>query len=165
MVVQGLSLHTPKAGDPGSIPNQGTRFHILQLKILNATKTLPNKQMGIFNILFNFGFVAFSSCNVQAFHCGGFSCCRAQALERMCFSSCGSQAPEHGLSSPAACRIFPDQKSNQCPLHCKVDFKPLDHQGRPKNKYFLKKVDTSSFFIICSFNGDQQYHHSSQQIH
>ena len=58
MVVQWLRLHTPNAGDPGSIPNQGTRSHMLQLKILNATKTLSNKQMSIFNILFNFGFVA-----------------------------------------------------------------------------------------------------------
>ena len=32
LVVQGLGLLAPKAGDPGSIPHQGTRSHVLQLK-------------------------------------------------------------------------------------------------------------------------------------
>ena len=32
MVVQWLSLCTPYAGGQGSIPGQGTRFHMLQLK-------------------------------------------------------------------------------------------------------------------------------------
>jgi len=35
-VVPGLRLCTPKAGGPGSIPGQGTRFHMPQLKILHA---------------------------------------------------------------------------------------------------------------------------------
>ena len=40
LVVQGLRLHTPNAGGPGSISAQGTRFYLLQLKILHAaTKT------------------------------------------------------------------------------------------------------------------------------
>ena len=40
LVVQGLTLHAPNAGAPGSIPGQGTRSHMLQLKILHAaTKT------------------------------------------------------------------------------------------------------------------------------
>ena len=30
-----------------------------------------------------------------------------------------------------ACGIFPDQGSNQRPLHCEVDSQPLDHQGSP----------------------------------
>ena len=37
---------------------------------------------------------------------------------------CGSWASllvTHELSSSAACRIFPDQELNQCPLHCKED--------------------------------------------
>ena len=34
-----------------------------------------------------------------------------------------------GLSRSAACGIFPDQRSNLCPLHWQVDSKPLDHQG------------------------------------
>ena len=40
LVVQWLRLHDPNAGGPGLIPGQGTRSHILQLKILHAaTKT------------------------------------------------------------------------------------------------------------------------------
>ena len=37
---QWLTLHIPNIGDPGSIPGQGTRSRMLQLKILHAaTKT------------------------------------------------------------------------------------------------------------------------------
>ena len=32
-----LVVHAPNAGDPGSIPSQGTRYHTSQLKILHAT--------------------------------------------------------------------------------------------------------------------------------
>ena len=39
-MVQGLRLHASNARDPGSVPGQGTRSHMLQLKILHAiTKT------------------------------------------------------------------------------------------------------------------------------
>ena len=31
--------------------------------------------------------------------------------------SVGSRVVVHGLSCPMACRIFPDQGSNLCPLH------------------------------------------------
>ncbi|TEA38804.1 hypothetical protein DBR06_SOUSAS610174, partial [Sousa chinensis] len=37
LVVQWLRLHAPSAGGPASIPGQGTRSHMLQLKILHAT--------------------------------------------------------------------------------------------------------------------------------
>ena len=36
-----------------------------------------------------------------------------------------------GPSCSAACGIILDQGLNQCPLHWKVDFWPLDHQGSP----------------------------------
>ena len=36
-MVQWLRLHTPNAGGLGLIPAQGTRSHMLQLKILHAT--------------------------------------------------------------------------------------------------------------------------------
>ncbi|TEA32094.1 hypothetical protein DBR06_SOUSAS6610005, partial [Sousa chinensis] len=36
LVVQWLRLHAPNAGGPGSISGQGTRSHVLQLKILHA---------------------------------------------------------------------------------------------------------------------------------
>ena len=32
LVDQWLRLHTPNAGNPGSIPGQGTRSHMLELK-------------------------------------------------------------------------------------------------------------------------------------
>ena len=39
LVVQWLKLHAPDAGGPGSIPGQGSRSHLLQLKIPHlATK-------------------------------------------------------------------------------------------------------------------------------
>ena len=34
--------------------------------------------------------------------------------------STGSAVVAHGLSRSAACEIFPDQGSNQCPLHCEA---------------------------------------------
>ena len=37
LVVQWLRLHAPNAGGLGSIPSQGTRFHVLQLRP-NAAK-------------------------------------------------------------------------------------------------------------------------------
>ena len=37
----------------------------------------------------------------------------------------------HRLSCPAACGIFPDQGSNMCLLHWKMDSLPLSHQGSP----------------------------------
>ncbi|TEA09823.1 hypothetical protein DBR06_SOUSAS29710008, partial [Sousa chinensis] len=37
LVVQWLRLHAPNAGGLGSIPGQGTRSHMQQLKILRAT--------------------------------------------------------------------------------------------------------------------------------
>ena len=33
LLVQWLSLHAPNAGGPGSIPSQGTRSHMLQLRV------------------------------------------------------------------------------------------------------------------------------------
>ena len=37
MMIQWLRLHSLNAGGWGSIPSQGTRSHLLQLKILHAT--------------------------------------------------------------------------------------------------------------------------------
>ena len=48
LVVQWLRLCTPSAEGPGSIPRQGTRFHMQlrvhmpQLNILQATKKIPH---------------------------------------------------------------------------------------------------------------------------
>ena len=45
LVVQWLRLHTPKAGGPGSIPGQGTKFHMPQLSISQATTKTLHSQM------------------------------------------------------------------------------------------------------------------------
>ena len=51
----------------------------------------------------------YSSCVMQASHCGGLSWCGSQALE-LGLSSC-----VYRLSCPAACGIFQDQGSNLVP--------------------------------------------------
>ena len=43
----------------------------------------------------------------------------------------GSVVVAHGPSCSVACRIFPDQGSNPCPLHWQADSQPLRHQGSP----------------------------------
>ena len=40
LVVQGLRLHTPNEGDPGSIPGQGTRFQRSKRKVTQSCPTL-----------------------------------------------------------------------------------------------------------------------------
>ena len=45
LVVQWLRLHTPNAGGQGSIPGQGTRSHMSQLKILHAATNIWWSQM------------------------------------------------------------------------------------------------------------------------
>ena len=43
----------------------------------------------------------------------------------------GSVVVAHGPSFSVACGIFPDQRSNPCPLHWQADSQPLRHQGSP----------------------------------
>ena len=50
LVVQWLRLHAPYAGGPGSIPSQGTRSHMPQLR-LNAAKYI------FLNIYYLFGYM------------------------------------------------------------------------------------------------------------
>ena len=42
LVVQWLSLHTPNAGGRGSIPGQGTRSHIPQLRVCMPQLEIPH---------------------------------------------------------------------------------------------------------------------------
>ena len=58
----------------------------------------------------------YSSHSTWASHCSGFFCCKAQAL-----GCTGSVAAGCRLSCPKACGVFPEQGSNLCPLHWKVD--------------------------------------------
>ena len=48
LVAQGLRLLAPNAGVLGSIPDQGTRSHMLQLKLLHATTKTQDSQINIF---------------------------------------------------------------------------------------------------------------------
>ena len=48
LVAQGLRLLAPNAGGLGSIPDQGTRSHMLQLKLLHATTKTQDSQKKIF---------------------------------------------------------------------------------------------------------------------
>lgn len=61
--------------------------------------------------------------------CTGSGALRARGLSHM-----GLVGP-----FPEACGIFPDQVSNQCPLHCKVASYPLDHQRSPRLTSFRWK--------------------------
>ena len=54
------------------------------------------------------------------------------------FQSTGSVGGAHGPSCPVACRIFPDQGLNLCPLCCKANSQPLEHQG------------SNNFFFFCN---------------
>ena len=74
-----------------------------------------------------------SSCDVWVSHW------RASALGVPRLSSC-----PHGLSCSMACQILPVQGLNQCPLRCKVNFQPLDHQGSHGysiNCFIIKSID------------------------
>ena len=42
LVIQWLRLHASNAGGPGSISSQGTRSHMLQLKILHAATKIED---------------------------------------------------------------------------------------------------------------------------
>ena len=53
LVVQWLRLRAPNAGGAGLIPGQGTRCHMLQLKIPNAAMKIPHMAMKILHAATN----------------------------------------------------------------------------------------------------------------
>ena len=53
--------------------------------------------------------------------CAGFSLWWLLLLQSTASRLMGSVVVAHGLSCSAACRIFPDQGSNPCPLHWQAD--------------------------------------------
>ena len=63
--------------------------------------------------------------------CAGLSLSRPLLLWSTGSRCAGSAIVAHGPSCSAACGIFPDQGSNQCPLHWQADSQPLHHQGSP----------------------------------
>ena len=67
--------------------------------------------------------------------CAGFSSCGTWAQLSW---HVGSVVVAHRLSCSTACGIFPDQRSNPCPLHWQADSYPLCHQGSPAA--FIKTI-------------------------
>ena len=63
--------------------------------------------------------------------CTGLSLSRPLLLRSTGSRRAGSVVVAHGSSCSAACGIFPDQRSNPCPLHWQADSQPLRHQGSP----------------------------------
>ena len=109
----------------------------MALKASSLSDSLPTKELFIFINLFIFGYhgslwqnIGFlwlwqagaAVCwDVCTSHRGGFFCCRAWALGRVGFSSSVWVVVARGLNCCTAFEIFPDQGSDQCPLHCKAD--------------------------------------------
>ena len=65
--------------------------------------------------------------------CAGLSLSWPLLLQSTGSRRADSVVVAHGPSCSAACRIFPDQGSNPCPLHRQADCQPLRHQGSPDN--------------------------------
>lgn len=59
-----LGLHAPNAGDLGSTPSQGIRFHMLQIKILHAMLKTQGSQTN--NFLFFIKVSVASPCPITA---------------------------------------------------------------------------------------------------
>ena len=78
--------------------------------------------------------------------CTGLSLSRPLLLRSTGSRRVGSVVVAHGPSCSAACGIFPNQGSNQCPLHWQADSQPLRHQGSPETQHFTKK---KKFWIPC----------------
>ena len=100
---------------PGDLSNPGIESGPPALQVDSLPARLPGKPYFCLHWIF-VAAMAFSSCNAQAFHCGGFSCCGTWALEYS-----GSVVVENRLSHLEACGIFLNQGSNPCPLHYKMD--------------------------------------------
>ena len=79
--------------------------------------------------------------------CAGLSLSRPLLLRSTGCRRAGSVIVAHGLSSSAACGIFPDQGSNPCPLHRQADSQPLRHQGSPVRTF---NIYSFSQFQICN---------------
>ena len=95
--------------------------------------------------------------------CAGLSLSRPLLLRSTGSRHAGSVVVAHGPSCSAACGIFPDQGSNQCPLHWQADSQPPRHQGSPcfrfKENKNLHKGESGShpcsahslFFFFINF--------------
>ena len=80
--------------------------------------------------------------------CAGLSLSRPLLLRSTGSRRAGSVVVAHGLLCSAACGIFPDQRSNPCPLHWQADSQPLRHQGSP-DLFFDKCI--LKYYTICGW--------------
>ena len=80
--------------------------------------------------------------------CAGLSLSRPLVLRSTGSRRAGSVTVAHGPSCSAACGIFPDQRSNPCPLHWQADSQPLRHQGSPKHSFYMH---WESKKVVCHF--------------
>ena len=102
LVVQWLRLRTPNARDLGSIPDQGTRSRMLQLKILHAPTEIPYASTEIWCSQIFFFFFIFKKLKERAGHCD-FTARQEDTRECSDFilqSSKGSPAGCSGTRSP-----------------------------------------------------------------
>ena len=93
--------------------------------------------------------------------CAGLSLSRPLSLRSTGSRRAGSAVVAHGPSRSAACRIFPDQGSNPCPLHWQADSQPLCHQGSPPCISFPSHLYCSkgtSFNPLVPFNTQKCLH-------
>ena len=82
--------------------------------------------------------------------CLGLSLSRPLLLRSTGSRRAGSAIVAHGPSCSVACGIFPDQGSNQCPLHWQADSQPLRHQGSPS---LVKFISRYFMLFVVTVNG------------
>ena len=119
--------------------------------MLDQWTTRKSLEFSVFQLLFTFIYLLLSALGLHTvravFSCGAWgllSSCGCSLLMAVALSLWSTGSRARGLSScctwaqqlccaDSVCGIFQDQGSNWCPLHCKVDSQPLDHQGSPWN--------------------------------
>ena len=104
------------------------------------SSTVTGKQKFFFFLIFIYLF--WGCVRSQLWHAGSFVAVRGllsqlwhagSRARGLCICGAWAQLSRAGLAAPRhVVSQFPDQGSNQRPLHCKMDSQPLDHQGSPQ---------------------------------
>ena len=127
-----LQLATRPCCLPNFLPKATDSFNMSLPSELSRATILPNvlllRNMGLPSHQYHFLFFQFW------FHWVYVTVCRLSIVTE---SRGYSPGVEYGLSCPEACGIFLDQGSDWCPLHCKADSSPLDHQGSPQYCFLI----------------------------
>ena len=114
----GLQFYNQREGGEGERPLPSSFFffnYLFTFWLRWAFVAVPGLSPGV-------GLGATLCRGARAAHCSGFS----HRLE-----SAGSVVGLQGLRCPAACRSFPDQGLNLCPLHWQANSLPLSQRGSP----------------------------------